>query len=105
MCVFPSGECHVVLLDILFGYSMFAMVRSLVHEHSRSRSPLSFVFPHPNLPTVPVQSSYASSPFFAFQSPMIMVISFFRCSRDCLFECLVEQFLCRCAMLLGRKLV
>ena len=51
---------------------------SLLHSNSRSRSPLSFVFPHPNLPTVPAQSSYTSSPIFAFLSPMTMGISFFR---------------------------
>ena len=78
LSVFQSGECHVVLVVLLCGYSVFAMVRSLLHANSRSRSPLSFVFPHPNLPTVPAQSSYASSPIFAFQLPMIMVISFFR---------------------------
>ena len=89
-CVFESGECHVVLLDLLFGYSVFAMVRFLLHANSKSRSLLSFVFP--NLPTVPAQSSYAPLPIFVFQSPMIMVISFFPCSRDCLFECLVEHF-------------
>ena len=37
---FPSGECHVVLLDLLCGYSVFAMVRSLLHAHSWSRSPV-----------------------------------------------------------------
>ena len=62
-----SGECHVVLLDLLCGYSVFAMVRSLLHAHSRRRSPPpSFVFPHLNLLTVPAQPSYTSSSIFAF---------------------------------------
>ena len=62
----------------LCGYSVFAMVRFLLHANSKSRSPLSFVFPRPNLTTVPVQSLYTSSPIFASRSPMIMVISFYR---------------------------
>ncbi|KAI0237096.1 hypothetical protein LSAT2_012427 [Lamellibrachia satsuma] len=73
----------------------------------RRRSPLSFVFPHRNLPTVPAQSSYASSPIFAFRkSPMITVISASSVFSSCLFECLVERFsVRRCAMLLGAELV
>ena len=39
------------------GYSVFAVVMSLLHANSRSRSPLSFVFPHPNLSSVPAHSS------------------------------------------------
>ena len=76
LCVFPSGECHVVLLDLLCGYSVFAMVRSLLHAHSWSRSPVVCVSTS-EFATVPAQSSYASSPIFALHSPMIMVISFF----------------------------
>ena len=70
-----SGEWHVVLLDLLCGYSVFAMVRSLLHANSRSHITVICVS---NLTAVPAQSSYASLPIFAFQSPMIMVISFFR---------------------------
>ena len=45
------------LMDLLCGYSVFAIVRYILHANYSSRNPLSFVFLHPNLQTVPPQSS------------------------------------------------
>ena len=85
---------HIVLLDLLCGYSVFVMVRSLLHTNSRSRSPVVCVstseFADCSCPPVPVLISiftYLCIPVTDDYGYILLP-----CSRNCLFECLVEHF-------------
>ena len=60
VCVHPSGECHVVLLVLLYNLCPKNAVTAVSWclkrlANSTSFNPLSLVSPIPNFPTVPFQ--------------------------------------------------
>lgn len=94
--IYPFVECHVAVLDSLWGCRVLARVSWWLLANSRSLMPQSLVSPRPNRPTVPDQLSYASGPTFAFQSPCTSIIFFgdFHYYRLKLFIKLFNFFIC-----------